>query len=224
MLYRWFGEKAGADARNNPRVFDVKWDWVLSYTRSQLEYLQFTRKPSSYEGDTANNIYNHAAEQQLTSYLQQDGKFTSQREEFNYSKLEPYQRIARSFNFRSVSPPAAFADGLYAALGAFTLRALAAGYTEPIAGGLYRITVTNVWVFVFDEFSFEGRQDLGFWSCEDKAYTIDPLKGLRPGYSNVTNADFRDYRERHGYGRDFMVASKLHEVEDFEGMSYTYLI
>jgi len=112
------------------------------------------------------------------------------------------------------------ADGLQASIGGFTLYALAAGHAEPAAEGRHRITVTKCWVFAHDSFDFDEDENFFYWSCQDKAFTFDPLKGLRPGYFNIFDADFRSFRERHGYGRDFAVLSNLHEVMDFKGMSF----
>lgn len=117
-------------------------------------------------------------------------------------------------------------DGLYAALGAFSLRALASGYAENLYNGKWRITVEQVGVFVHDVFNFQNNNEwkdkyLGWWSCKHKnCYPVPPL-AYKDDYVLLSNADFEMFSEKKGVGKGFLVLSNPpHIVEKFKGIVY----
>jgi hypothetical protein len=110
-------------------------------------------------------------------------------------------------------------DGMMAALASFSLRALAAGWTEPDGKGGHIVRVTKVAVFVHDNFNFEGEDYLGFWSCEKKEAKMFSFDG---DDVEVGNALFRAFRNSTGRGGDFLVLSLPHPVENFPGVKYVY--
>ena len=114
-----------------------------------------------------------------------------------------------------------------AALAGFTLRALAAGYTEPLGGERWRITVTKVSVFAHDKFNFADDaglgNDLGYWSCEELigAQPFSPPSKMG-NFIALENKDFRAFREKWKHGADFLVLSKAYPVTPFSERSYEY--
>jgi hypothetical protein len=114
-------------------------------------------------------------------------------------------------------------DGLFAAMGAFSLRALARGRVEPLGGKRYRVHVDGVSVFVRDAFNFEeeglgGNNYLGDWDCETLSVNSLPF----PGSMSLENSTFRAFRSAYGQGGDFTILSEAHPVEDFPGAGYEY--
>ena len=187
----------------------------MRFWRAERSYDKFV---SPIHSKGAQNIYNKPARNQLAVYLQEDGKFTAKREEFDYTTL-PWQRwLSRSFNYRVVRAGLA-ADGLQAAMGAFTLRALAKGYVEPNADGTHTIHVTGCSVFVYDSFNFEGDDSYGYWSYKERKFST-PRFGKEKDH--LTDAYFRDFRDKYAAGNDFCVFSKLHAVDNFIKMEYKY--
>lgn len=77
-----------------------------------------------------------------------------------------------------------------------------------------------MYYFVNDTFNVEGFAYLGRWNLNDHS------KGnnlIVPYFlTDLFNADFRKFSNKHGYGRDFPVLSRLHEVEDFEPKCVRY--
>ena len=162
--------------------------------------------------------YIKPAKDQLAVYLQRDGKFTSKREEFDYTVLSWQDWLSRSFNYREVRGGFS-ADGLPAAMGAFTLRALAKGYVEPNDDGTHTIHVTGCSVFAYDTFNFEGDDDYGYWSKEERKF-LGVLSGSESDLLN--NTYFNEFRSKHGVGNDFSVFSNLHPIGNFSIMEYTW--
>ena len=219
MFLQWLGGQANDNARSNPDIFPVSWDWVMQFERSRTAYQNFTSPERKNEGS---NIYNSPARKQIADFLERDHKLTSVYETFDYTILPPADWYGRAFNFYTVDH-VMNVDGLQAAMGAFTLRALAKGYVEPNAQGGHTITVTQCAVFVFDTFNFEGNLDFyGYWSCEEKKFlgAIDLLSIFGGDARFLTNGDFREFRSRYGIGGDFKVQSALHFIENFEEMRY----
>ena len=66
-------------------------------------------------------------------------------------------------------------DGLMAALGGFTLRALAAGHVEPDGIGGHSITAKRVAVFVHDKFDFA--EENNFWQTSSCGGAVNTRKG-----------------------------------------------
>lgn len=105
----------------------------------------------------------------------------------------------------------------YYALGDFTINALPEGYVQPKANGKYEICVNKVYFFINDSFNFEGNEPLGIWYLD-----YDPaISTLLSPFIEVNNSDFKDF-QRYGYGRNFPVLSKLHELEDFVPVCIEY--
>ena len=106
-------------------------------------------------------------------------------------------------------------DGMQASIGKVTVFALATGEIK-IFGNERRITVHRVSAFIHDGFEFSGDQwpSLGWWRCDADYTGFDFEEGTR-----LRNVDFRNFRQRTGFGCDFRVMCTPHLVWE-EGFSY----
>ena len=104
-------------------------------------------------------------------------------------------------------------------MGAFTLRGLAKGHVKPNADGTHTIHVTGCSVFVYDTFNFEGDGDYGYWSYEERKFS-NPFLGIKRDH--LTDAYFREFRDKCDSGNDFRVFSKLQSVDNFIEMEYQH--
>ena len=73
-------------------------------------------------------------------------------------------KVARISCIKLLDFPPGYADGLFAVLGAHTIRALAKGYVQICDDNSRDTTVTDLYFYVHDLFQFEGYQILGYWS------------------------------------------------------------
>ena len=225
MFLKWFTGVANGDASRGGEPFWVDWDWLYSYSKVRNAYTLFTA-PETYDSPT---IYSSAAWGQLATILCREGLLDPGKGvvEFDFINSDWSRWQALYHTQTKVEQSFTTVDGLMAAMGAFSLRASAAGKAEWLGGSRWRVTVTAVAVFARDSFNFEeggflgGSMDyLGGWSCEK----LDGAKPLpQPGYTALNNSDFRNFRFNHGMGNDFFVLSQPHFVENFAGKSYEIL-
>ena len=237
--------------------FWVDWDWVMAYPYAHAFYKVFTNslyeatphilnaaarqklgdilKREGYLRDERTNFDFTSAPWEdwerlyhtLTSVSRWPGMD-------NIAKLyvDLKRRTSPLFNqlYTLIVPPESLqleVDGLMAVLAGFTLRALAAGHTEPLGGGRWRITVTKVSVFAHDKFNFADDAGfgnyLGYWSCEKGigAQLFPPSSG-GGNFIWLENEDFRAFREKRKHGVDFLVLSEAHPVTPFSERSYEY--
>jgi Family of unknown function (DUF6402) len=97
-------------------------------------------------------------------------------------------------------------DDMSAALANFAFRVLVAGSVAAGTGGTgYRVTISEVGVYIRDSYDFVGFQPLGFW--DDSTNTVQ--KGPFWGGVPVFNSDFQDWRTAHSAGGDFLVYSDI---------------
>ena len=188
MFQRWFSGQGNDNAEKNP-------DPLI-----QPEYL------FSPKGRAA-----------LTENLRRDEFLANERKPFFYT--EQHWSYWQKGYFQQIVVPgfaSIDADGLMAAMGSFTLRALATGFTQPNGEGGHTMVIQKVKVVVWDSFNFDGKYDLRYWKCSPESFSFNE----DDGYSNVENKDFQNFREKYGYGNDFMVLSHPYEVEYFKIMSY----
>lgn len=158
-------------------------------------------------------LFNAAAEDALASILATEGALASTLVEFDHTIGDIETRKDKQFQYLTCNDAYYMgADGLTAALGRFTVYALAKGHAEPEGDG-HRITVTGVAFFMRDGFDFEGDQSLGHWNYEDLTMTPSP-------WGNVENADFGDFRTRHGKGGDFWAYAVPRVLDGFGGHDY----
>jgi hypothetical protein len=199
MFYKWFSGPANQDAQNNFDLFLVEWDWVMSFSRSQIHYERFTKDIELLpDDDRTSNIYNLAAKAEIGKLLKERymlaGMEIGQSMYFDFTPPQAdhhYDWYKWSFNYITVprqrmpvrdGGSAVMADGLQASLGSFAFRAFAAGRVKKIAEHKYHITVTDCWVFAHDKFAFEDDDYFWFWSCEEKKFwVLDPMNPFDTG-------------------------------------------
>ncbi len=69
----------------------------------------------------------------------------------------------------------------------------------------FKVTISEVGVYIRDSYDFNGSQFLGFWDDKDNSVSmINPLSG-----TSVSNDDFHSWRVKTGKGGDFLVFSDL---------------
>ena len=226
MFLRWFTGVASMDANSCAEAFWVAWEWVMSYKRASYACARFI-DPAYDEEQRERNIYSQAALKQLGVILCREGCLDPAKEAVDFDFIQSDWRQWETFYHTLCSVPRwPDSDGLMAALAGFTLRALAAGRAENLGNGRWRITVTRVAVFVHDSFNFAEddsyfANNLGKWSCihldggENSVYPE-----VEHDYVSLSNNDFRNFREKYGFGSDFLVLSRPHIVEKFKEVSY----
>lgn len=208
MFQRWFSGPANSNAEKNPDALWVDMDWILSYPRAAIAYDALIQPEY---------LFSPNGRAALARNLKRDGFLTDTRTLFDYTAQDwPYwkkgyfQQIVVQ-GFASID-----ADGLMAAMGSFTLRALAKGFTQPNGDGGHTIVIQEFKVIVWDSFNFDGKYNLRYWRCSPEGFSRMEEKG----YSNVQNEDFQYFRTKYGYGNDFMVLSHPYKVDYFKVMSY----
>ncbi len=87
------------------------------------------------------------------------------------------------------------------------------------------IRVDALYVFVYDGFNFGNEKNLdesyGYWSKQEKSFaSTKATKGQN--HRELTNAEFHQFKERYGKGKDFAVFSTLHKSEEFSGKTFYY--
>ena len=220
MFHRWFSGQGSNNPLENTLVdgapFWVDWDWVMSYEKARTEYASFI-DPATVQSQ----IWNEASKQSLGSILALNGFLKNTVTPFTFCEANWQDWEKYYYSSRTVSGSLT-SNGLQAALAGFSLRALASGYTEPNSGGGHTIKVNQIAVYVDDRFNFEPdglpHSIFFYWNCNSKTFSFLPSEGS----ILLADANFREFRTKHGYGRDFHVLSKQHRVHSFYGDSYVY--
>ncbi len=203
MFYKWLAGEANDVPQNNPNPFWVDIDWVLSYFPEEFLSVNFP-----------NAAKNEKAIISLNNILAREGYFEKQNNEFDFVN-NLWQEWERYYYQRvDIEEYQLVGIGIIAALETFTFRFLPKGKIEYLDENKYKIIVEQVAVFVHDVFNFEGDANLlfdtlGCWSCEEKDVSIVPKNDT---YKKMSNAKFRDFREHNKIGNDFLVLSKLKEL------------
>lgn len=222
MFLKWFSGQGNAVPENCDEPLWVDWDWIMRFERARKALSAFVACPPA----SRPNIYNDKSQESLGAILCEHGFLDATKQQIAFDCINsPWQQWEDLyFTGKEVCekelPPA---DGLLAAMGAFTIRALAAGHAENLGNGRWRITVTRVATFVHDTFNFAGDAQLGFWSCRHlDGGTLNPDAALSPHYALLSNAIFRSFREQYGQGENFLVLSLPHNIENCTEFSYVY--
>lgn len=208
FLRKWFAAPASTDKDAAEPSF-VEWDWLKIYPETATALT--TIRNREY-------LFSPAAEAALFNQMKKDldGVLPDVPVAFDHTVLPVEQLHERQFQFVTVDYGlSSEINGLVAGMGEFTIYAVAKGSVEP-EDDHWRVTVTGVSLFVRDSFDYEGDQFLGSWDCGSLAAT-DLFSG-----GSVSNDDFRAYRERHGYGRDYYVYALLRPLDSFKEHFYVY--
>ena len=212
MFYKWLSSRANDDPTKNPVPFWVDIDWVLRY---------FVKIFTSFVLAREAIIQN--AQDELVKILLREGYLTKENREFDFinspwQMWEPYYYQHHAIDFLQVP----LRPGIIAALLTFTFRYLAKGKIEyNPKKEQYTIYIDNVAVFVHDVFNFAGDQYLGYWSCEEKDIDYSEFF-CNESYYEMNNKKFNEFRERTGFGNDFLVLSKPKIIDNFNPFKYIY--
>ena len=207
MFQRWLGGEANSDAMKNPNIFWVDWDWAMKYQRFSTAMWKLRQNSS---------LFTEKGKNKLVEILKRDGKFSTQRVDFDYTIDDSnFIRWNKDYFQQATINKIPFVDldGLFAAFGKFNIRALAKGYTIPqFNGNGHTIVVDGISLFIWDSFNFDGEEYLGYWRCENPSFQamINPGGyGEGGAFTVLHNSDFRKFREKYNSGNDFMILSHL---------------
>lgn len=248
MLQFWLSGYGSNNADQNGEAFFVQWQWLYKFARVRQAYQEFIK----IDEEKRETVLNRNAQLSLGDILFNQVEYKDKEEKTRRMKalraeiLPLYCREEASTNIiyfdfihtnwrhwealyyalKSVPGFSFGVDGLAAAMSSFTLRALAKGYAQK-NGEKWRIHVEQVAVFGHDKFNFDESPDwekdeLGFWDCARMEFYIIPPVLSSGTWRRMNNGIFRNFRDRHGFGADFLVLSQLHLVENFRGYDYDY--
>lgn len=197
ILNRWLhSPEVGPIA---PDTTTIKMDWVLSFPRAQKEfnrifaeqiYRNQAAKKSLWDLIVKNNIQSGKVFDDLSKPILEIDK--------NYVNYVTVGSLSDSLHI----------DDLFAALGRFSFRIAVDVYVCSKGNSSAIVQYHRVGVYVNDSFDFEGFQLLGAWNSNTNYAGINPFKG-----DYVSNASFREYTKKTGFGRDFLIYSDLKVVD-----------
>lgn len=173
--------------------------WVLTFPRAKSVYDQLMHE----------QIWaNPAAQREVAAVLKKKGLLSTVPRSTPFGNLAaPVQALDADYvNQRIVSFGANDLDDMAAALGNFAFRVVIAGGVAPVPGSpKFRVTISDVGVYIRDSYDFNGTQFLGFWGDTDNSVSmVNALSGTA-----VSNEDFRSWRTKSGKGGDFLVFSDV---------------
>lgn len=211
MFYKWLAGEANDNPQNNPSPFWVDIDWVLSYF------------PDTFLSEIfPNAAKNQRAINSLNNILRREGFFVKQNIEFNFLDISWQMWETYYYQRVDIEEHQLVGSGIIAALETFTFRFLPKGKIEYLENNQYKITLEQIAVFVYDVFNFSEDDNmfgLGFWSCENKNISSVPL----PGYIQMTNYRFNNFRSQTNCGNDFKVLSRPKIIDNFDKYIYNYM-
>jgi hypothetical protein len=217
----WFSRPSNSvPERGAPDTTTIKMDsWALKFLRCAQAYRTMT-EGRYWCGDEARR--------NLGRILQRQGKLTSLGTTFGNLSLSVPQldadQVLTEIWAGSLNDPL---DDMYAALGSFAIRVVAAGTVAPLRSPFpfqsplpsmsgarpptkvirHQAHIEQVGFFIRDSFDFnELIQPLGFWNRTNVVRT--PTRG----YELIGNNTYRAWRAAHGRGGDFIVYSDLKVV------------
>ena len=193
LMLRWLSNPVVGLVLSEVDTTTITMEWVLRFDRAKKVYDEMFR----------DKIYmnNKAIEQMGREIKKKESKFGNL--DLPIEQLHEYH-----INHREVGSNWDPTDDLKAALGRFSFY-IAVGGTVSCFQEEITVTIIDVGVYVRDSYDFEDlsgflSQALGYWKKETNYGGSNWFKG-----SAVRNKDFRNYREKTGVGRDFMVFSDL---------------
>ncbi len=200
LMEIWFSRgSAIKPAYGPPDTLIIRMSWALTFSRAKDVFDQLMRE----------RIWaNEPAKIEIRNRLQSKGLLTSDPVSRAFGSLTaPVPTLEAEYvNNRPVGGLLDPLDGMLAALGMFDFRVVVAGGVAPVPASLkFHVTITHVGVYIVDSYDFEGFQPLGTW--DDK--TNGASKNPGASGTTVSNADFREFRDKTGMGGDFLVFSDL---------------
>ena len=190
--------------------FFIKWDWLYKYDVVKEKTYELIKKAT-----------NEAGKKELARMLAKQLKDEPDLTEFNFINDSNNRHIGAN-NFNPVNSTEntsnLYPNGLFAAMGSLNLKSLTAGTIEKIDDKRYKVTVNQLAVYAEDSFQFEGDEPLGFWSVNLLDFLALPLDYFN--YEILNNSNFREFRKAYNKGKDFVVLSDNHIVQDYEPVSF----
>ena len=194
--------------------FFIKWDWLSKYDAVKEKTDELIKKAT-----------NEAGKKELARMLAKQLKDDPDLTEFNFISNSNNRHIGAN-NFTSVDSTGTtsnlYPNGLFAAMGNFTLKSLTAGTIDKIDGKRYKVAVNQLAVYAEDKFQFADNEYLGYWSANLLDFLIGPLDLFN--YVKLNNSDFRDFRKTYNKGKDFIVLSDNHVIQDYEPVSFEFTV
>lgn len=194
--------------------FFIKWDWLDKYDDVKEKTDELIKKAT-----------NEAGKKELARMLANQLKDDPNLTEFNFIN-DNNNRHVDSNNFASVNDKGVtsnlYPNGLFAAMGSFTLKSLPAGTIDKIDDNRYKVTVNQLAVYAEDSFQFADNEYLGYWSANLLDFLIGPLDLFN--YVKLNNSDFRDFRKTYNKGKDFVVLSDNNVIQDYEPVSFEFTV
>jgi len=179
----------------------VKMAWVNRFTRANvamntLESSRLTTLPAAVE---------------LRRVLQRQHFLTGNKENIGVSSNALILHETAHLNSIGV-PYGGGVDPLDCALAAFTMHVAVGGSVEPLggnemkAGKTHKMLIEKLHFYVRDSYDFNSEDEpLGYWGREGASASVFKL-----GMSFVENRQFRQWRDRHGRGGDFIIFSDVY--------------
>lgn len=209
LLETWFSHGAAVKPEYGAPVTDVvSMDWALSFRRARQVYDHLMKEQVWLEPEIKRRIGDVLGRRGLLhAEAVSFGDLARPIEEIDADSI--YAALVRGW------PPL---DDMFAALGDFYLRVAVAGTVEPVWWTrrarrktaerkliAHRVTLTEVGVYARGSYDFDGARPLGSWNESTNAVSWgDPAAG-----EPVTTTQFRDWRDQHRMGGDFLVYSDV---------------
>jgi hypothetical protein len=218
-------------ARLAPAVLElslVRMDWVLRHPPARAAYDAFVRgswNTPRGQARLASQIMKEARAQRICTLSWRFG---------NLGASTPVVDSRYQVNIAPVESGVDDAiDEWYGAMGAALLKVAVAGEVSHRVAGRIGITVDEIGIYLRDTYDFNDNalysQPLGAWSRTGVSKAIaaqsiatDQVYGAAPAVTgrteapgtryNVRNDDFREYRDRHRKGGDFVIFSNVARV------------
>ena len=211
LMESWFGRHVAiAPKYGMADTTTITMKWVLAFPRAKEAFDQLFK----------DKIWTNApARKQIATMLRSKGMLGFGARSFGDLGARVEVQDCDYINFRVVGFSMMDSDDMSAALGNFLFRVVVAGSVTgppPAAKGAsapatvprYKVTVTEVGIYIADSYDFNGDQPLGFWNEKKNTMSmINPFAGTA-----ASNADFRAWRTANKMGGDFRVLSDVHRV------------
>lgn len=225
---RWFRAPAEDNYKRNPVDNSLTMDWVLSFERAKAKYNEILEQGVWRTPNAINALFD-----QITQMLQDgtenggivlptaDNKeviFGSFRSDLithqDTGEDEPrqtphYHRYQYQFH-KLVQPKSSdYLDDLYGTLGDFNFNIAPIGILKYQGENNYRVKLEKIIIYIGDDFTYNGSQDLGFWNIKDNKVDLSSfISGELIG-----DESYRNWRANHNRGGDFYVFSRDFKVE-----------
>lgn len=190
-------------------------EWIKSFKRGNdaydelLKNLNNNAAKKELSDKTFPNILRNIDKDILNSNIGKDFLYSVESFEPEEIHKEHFQRVEISYDSLELIINFGNLDDLYGSLGKFSIYATISKYkVQAIKENKYRLTITEVMIYMKDTYEFLGRQYLGHWNCNK--VMIDPLSiKLADFATEIGNDDFNKYRKENKKGGDMLLFSDV---------------